>query len=118
MKEETYILKNVKSFEPKHIFECGQCFRWNQEENGSFTGVIGKNVINVMKVQKDIIIKGKFTDNINEVCNNYFDLETDYEEIKEKLSKIDNNMKTSIAYGNGIRILHQDVWEALISFII
>lgn len=118
MKEETYILKNVKSFEPKHIFECGQCFRWNQEENGSFTGVIGKNVINVIKVQKDIVIKGKFTDNINEVCNNYFDLETDYEEIKEKLSKIDNNMKASIAYGNGIRILHQDVWEALISFII
>lgn len=118
MKEETYILKNVKSFEPKHIFECGQCFRWNQEEDGSFTGVVGKNVINVMKVQKDIIIKGKFTDNIKDVCDNYFDLKTDYEKIKEKLSKIDDNMKTSIAYGNGIRILHQDAWEALISFII
>ena len=118
MKEEPYILKNVKSFEPKHIFECGQCFRWNQEEDESFTGVVGTNVINIKKVENDIIIKGKFIDNIKDVCKDYFDLETDYEEIKEKLSKIDDNLKTSIAYGKGIRILHQDSWEALISFII
>ena len=49
MKEETYILKNINSFNPIHIFECGQCFRWNKEENGSYTGVVGKNVINVNK---------------------------------------------------------------------
>lgn len=29
--EQEYILKNVKSFDAKHIFECGQCFRWNRE---------------------------------------------------------------------------------------
>ena len=118
MKEETYILKNVKSFEPKHIFECGQCFRWNLEENGSYTGVVGKSVINVKKEKDDIVIKGLFKDDIKEVCTQYFDLDTNYEKIKDELSKIDDNMKTSIQYGHGIRILHQDVWEALISFII
>ena len=118
MKEEIYILKNIKSFDPKHIFECGQCFRWNMEQDGSYTGVVGENVINLKKDQNNIIIKGIVKDNLKDVCFDYFDLDTDYKNIKDKLSLIDNNLKTSIEYGNGIRILHQDVWEALISFII
>ena len=118
MNEETYVLKNIKSFEPKHIFECGQCFRWNIEPDGSYTGVVGDNVINVRKSQEDIIIKGIYTTNLRETCERYFDLNTNYEEIKEKLSLIDNNLKTSVENGEGIRILHQDIWETLISFII
>ena len=118
MIEETYILKNVKSFEPKNIFECGQCFRWNQEEDGSYTGVVGENVLNVKKEQDNIIIKGIFKDDIKDICDKYFDLNTNYESIKNELSKIDDNLKISIEYGYGIRILKQDIWEALISFII
>ena len=118
MKEETYILKNIKSFEPKHIFECGQCFRWNKEDDGSYTGIVGENILNVKKLQDNIIIKGICSDNIKDVCTKYFDLNTDYEKIKDGLSTIDNNLKTSIEYGKGIRILYQDIWEALISFII
>ena len=118
MKEETYILKNVDSFEPKHIFECGQCFRWNLECDGSYTGIVGENVLNVKKVQKDIIIKGIYKSNFTDVCNKYFDLDTNYETIKKELSLIDENVKVSIKKGEGIRILHQDVWETLISFII
>ena len=118
MKEETYILKNVTSFEPKHIFECGQCFRWNLEEDGSYTGIVCQNILNVKKEQDNIIIKGIYKDNIKDVCTRYFDLDTNYEGIKHKLSTMDDNLKTSIEYGEGIRILHQDVWEALISFII
>ena len=49
MKEQQYILENVKSFEPKHIFECGQCFRWNKEADTSYTGVFKNNVLNVKK---------------------------------------------------------------------
>lgn len=116
MKE--YILKNVEAFEPRHIFECGQCFRWNLEQDGSYTGVVRENVINVKKEQNNIIIKGNFKEKAEDVCNKYFDLDTNYEEIKQKLSSIDDNMKLSIQYGKGIRILHQDLWEALISFII
>jgi len=118
MKEQIYILKNVENFEPKHIFECGQCFRWNEESDGSYTGIVSNNVLNVKKDQNNIIIKGKCEDNIKDVCEKYFDLETDYNKIKSDLSEIDNNMKISIEYGRGIRILKQDPWEALISFII
>lgn len=118
MKEQKYIIKNVQAFEPKHIFECGQCFRWNEETDKSYTGIVGNNVLNVKKEEKNIIITGMCSDDIELLCNKYFDLETNYEDIKNKLSKIDDNLKISIEYGSGIRILNQDNWEALISFII
>ena len=118
MREQRYVIKNIESFEPKHIFECGQCFRWNIEDDGSYTGVVRNNVLNVKKEENSIVIKGMCEDNLEELCKDYFDLDTDYQKIKNKLSKLDNNLRVSIKYGKGIRILKQDIWEALISFII
>ena len=118
MEEQTYKIKNVKSFEPVHIFDCGQCFRWDKELDGSYTGVFKGNVMNVKKDGNNVTFKGICNGNIEEICRDYFDLNTDYEDIKEKLSKIDDNVKTSVGYGSGIRILNQDLWETIISFII
>ena len=118
MQEQIYKINNIKSFEPKHIFDCGQCFRWNEMADGSYTGTFGRNVLNVKKENKEIRFKGLVDGNIEDKCNKYFDLDRDYEKIKKDLSKIDNNMKTSINYGEGIRLLNQDLWETIISFII
>mgnify|MGYP002525430266 FL=1 len=117
MKQE-YILEDCKSFEPEHIFECGQCFRWNKQKDGSYTGIFKENVVNVKKENNRIIFKGICKENIKEECIDYFDLDTDYDNIKNKLSNVDDYLKTSIKYGEGIRILNQDLWETLISFII
>ena len=78
MREQRYVIKNIESFEPKHIFECGQCFRWNIEDDGSYTGVVKNNVLNVKKEENSIIIKGMCEDNLEELCKDYFDLDTDY----------------------------------------
>ena len=118
MKEQKYIIKNCKTFELKDIFECGQCFRFNKQEDESYTGVVGNNVINVKKIDNEIHIKSVGQDNLEELVVNYFDLNRNYEQIKDKLSKIDENMQKSISYGKGIRILNQDLWETIISFII
>ena len=118
MKEQEYILKNAKSFELKDIFDCGQCFRWNEQQDGSYIGVFKNNVLNVSKEKNDIIFKGICEGNIEEIVKDYFGLNRNYEEIKEVLSKIDDNLKNSIEYGSGIRILNQDLWETIISFII
>ena len=118
MKEQIYKIKNIDSFELKDIFDCGQCFRWNKEDDGSYTGVFKGNVLNVSKNDKEITFKGICKGNIKDVVEEYFDLNRDYEKIKEELSKIDENMKTSIEYGKGIRILNQDLFETIISFII
>lgn len=116
--EQEYILENCKSFEPEHIFECGQCFRWNKQEDGSYTGIFKQNVVNVKKADNKIIFRGICKENIKDECIKYFDLNTNYDNIKSKLSNVDNYLKTSIEYGEGIRILNQDLWETLISFII
>lgn len=118
MKEQKYKLRNVESFELRDIFECGQCFRWNKQEDGSYTGVFKNNVLNVKKNKDEIIFEGICENEIQQTAENYFDLNRNYEKIKEQLSKIDQNMKKSIEYGNGIRILNQDLWETIISFII
>lgn len=115
---QEYIIENCKSFELKDIFECGQCFRWNKESDNSYTGVIRHNVLNVRKEKDNIIVAGNCKETIEDLCIEYFDLNRDYEEIKKKLSDIDDNMKNSIEYGKGIRILKQDLWEVIISFII
>ena len=118
MQEQKYILENVTSFEPKHIFECGQCFRWDEEQDGNYTGIVKNNVINVKKVDNSIAFESLGADNLEELVIDYFDLNRDYEKIKDELSKIDEYLANSIKYGSGIRILNQDLWETIISFII
>ena len=111
-------MEKNESFEPVHIFECGQCFRWNKQKDNSYTGIFKNNVINVKKEDDKVIFTGNCNDDIKRICTDYFDLNQNYENIKTKLSKIDKYLENSIKYGNGIRILHQDLWETLISFII
>ena len=118
MQEQKYILENATSFEPKHIFECGQCFRWDEEADESYTGIVKNNVINVKKVDNSIVFESFGVDNLKELVIDYFDLNRDYEQIKDELSKIDEYLANSIEYGSGIRILNQDLWETIISFII
>ena len=118
MEEQVYVLKNAKSFDPKQIFECGQCFRWNKNQDDSYTGIFNENVLNVKRSGQDIIFKGICSENIESICIDYFDLNRDYEIIKETLSNVDEYVSRSIEYGSGIRLLNQDLWETLISFII
>ena len=119
MKEQQYILEKPKTFNLKDIFECGQCFRWNEQEDGSYTGIWKENVVNVKKEGEDYIFTGICKSrNLEEEIKEYFDFNRDYEKLKKELSQIDDYMKESIKYGKGIRILNQDLWETIISFII
>ena len=121
---EKIVLDKIDSFDLKHIFDCGQCFRWNNEIDGSYTGIVYQYVINIKNTEKNKIeVKFYANENITqkdmlEFCSKYFDLERDYKKIKQELSVIDENMKKSIDYGDGIRILNQDLWETVISYII
>ena len=118
MKEQEFILKNPESFNLEHIFECGQCFRWNKQEDGSYTGIFKENVLNVKQEGSNFVFKGICKGDIKKEIEKYFDLNRNYEDMKNTLSKIDENVANSIKYGEGIRLLNQDLWETIISFII
>ena len=117
--EETdkIILKDIEDFNPEHIFECGQAFRWKKEEDGSYTTIAFGKVVNVKKENKDIILTGTNLEDFNNVWYDYFDLARDYGQIKRELSK-DPILEEAIAFGEGIRILNQEPFEMIISFII
>ncbi len=112
------IVKDIKDFVPKHIFECGQAFRWEVEEDGSYTVVAYGKVINVKLEDGALIIDNANMEDFNNIWYEYFDLGRDYSLEKIELAKIDSIMKEAVEFGSGIRILKQEPWEMLISFII
>ena len=118
MKEQKIIWQNIDSFVLKDIFECGQCFRWNLQEDGSYIGIVRQNVLKIKEEGENIIIEGIGNEEITEIVEEYFDLKRDYTKIKERLARIDKHMQASIQYGQGIRLLNQDLWETILSFII
>lgn len=106
-----------ESFNPTHIFECGQCFNFNIEEDGSYTAVHLGRIINVLQKEDHVLIRNVSLDEFYEIFYDYFDLGTDYSEIKKDLSE-NEILKTASDYGYGIRILNQEMFETVISFII
>jgi N-glycosylase/DNA lyase len=111
------IIKEVKNFELNHVFDCGQCFRWNRQENGNYIGVAFGRVIEVEKKGKDIYIYNTSIEETETIWIDYFDLKRDYSTIKDELSK-DSYLKLSVQFGNGIRLLRQEPFEIIVSFII
>lgn len=111
------VVEGVRDFEPVHIFECGQCFRWVKKEDGSYLGIVKDKVSRVKFDSSKLTIFNSTIEDFKGVWFEYFDLGRDYSRIKEQLCK-DDIMKEAIKFGHGIRILRQDIHEMLISFII
>ncbi|MGI6730361.1 MAG: DNA-3-methyladenine glycosylase family protein [Anaerovoracaceae bacterium] len=112
------IMEGVKDFHLDHIFDSGQCFRWEKEEDGSYTGVAYGRVLNINHRGDKVILENTSLQDWEEIWKPYLDFNRDYGEIKRTLSNRDEVMKKAISHGEGIRILRQDKWETLISFII
>ncbi|WAW14604.1 DNA-3-methyladenine glycosylase family protein [Peptostreptococcus equinus] len=111
-------LKNLKDFQPSHIFDCGQCFRWIKDGDESYTGVAMGKILNVRRDGEDIIFDNTNMYDFENIWYDYFDLGRDYSSIKNQLALHDENLAKAVEFGWGIRILQQDGWEMLISFII
>ncbi len=105
------------SFKVDHIFECGQCFNFRKNDDGSFTAVFLGKIINLLECDGYTLIRNVSLDDFYDIFYDYFDLGTDYKLIKEELSGSEILKKAS-DYGYGIRILNQDLFETTISFII
>ena len=116
-KDNLVILEDVENFDAKAIYTCGQAFRWYEEKDGSFTTIHLGRVLNVLNKDDKVIFKGTNLEEFNEIWIDYFDLNTDYQSIRKSLA---NNeiLANAMEYGKGIRILNQNHFEMLISFII
>ena len=112
------LILKVQCFNLKYTLECGQCFRWNKVDENVYIGVIKDRVLKVGQNGDTLVIKSSNYDNLKAVITDYFDLDEDYSLTEERISKIDENVKTAVNNTSGIRILNQDFFETLMSYII
>ena len=110
-------LEGIRDFHPVHIFDCGQAFRWNFDGEG-YAGIVGSKAIRVLYAGDSVILENCTMDDYKSIWEHYFDFNRDYSEIKGLLSSRDPVLKEAVRHGWGIRILNQDPWETLVSFII
>jgi N-glycosylase/DNA lyase len=114
---------HATDFHPDHTLDCGQCFRWNKELDGSYTGIVSGRIVNLTFLPEESPLVGTIVlENAEETERdfwiNYFDLNTDYGIIKRSLSEADPIVASAIEFGGGMRILRQEPWETLVSFIL
>lgn len=113
-------LLGVTHFHPQHIFECGQCFRWHrikEDDNTSYQGIVHGKVLQVSMEEDTVFISNLTEKEFLKDFHHYFDFNRDYGLIKQVL-KEDPVLKEAVDFGYGIRVLNQDPFEILISFIL
>ena len=108
------ILTDSQQLNLIRTFECGQCFRWNANEDGVWTGVAGQYPAELFEKDGKVSI---FSDAPEAFWRDYFDLDSDYSSADGLFMTVPW-LDECTAAGRGIRILRQDPWEALCSFII
>lgn len=117
-KENSVVLKNVKNFNIEEILECGQCFRFEKIENLKYKIVAYGKVLYITQTEDSVEFTPCNKEDFENIWYDYFDLDTDYNNIIEEISKNDPIMKSATEYADGIRLLNQEPYECLLSFII
>ena len=111
------ILRHVKDFDLDHTFLCGQCFRFEKREENRYIGVASSHLLDIAKVGDDFVMQHTTLEEFQNFWSYYFAFDIDYDKIKKELSK-DDVLRCAIHHGQGIRILRQDLFETILSFIL
>ena len=109
------IFENVTDLDLQETLLCGQCFRWKEQPDGSFRGIVRGKAARARMEDHALILDGAEDPDL---WYDYFDLGLDYGEVKRRLSAIHPTLAKAARFAPGIRILNQEPFEALITFII
>lgn len=116
LEKKGLLLKCGDALDIKKTFECGQCFRFDAKEDGSFEGAAYGRYIKAFQTDEGVLLEN-CSEEDRGFFEFFFDIHTDYSEIEKALS-FDPHFKITVPYSHGIRILNQEPWETLCSFII
>jgi N-glycosylase/DNA lyase len=106
-----------KSFNIEQILECGQCFRFEKLENQGYELIALNHRLRV----KQSFDKVRFDcdeSTFNNIWRPYFDMNRDYESIKDKLMALDRGLRVAVEDKQGLRVLRQDPFEMILTFIL
>lgn len=107
----------VDCFNLKYTLECGQCFRW-KNNNDYYVGVIKDRVIKIRQDGDYIYVRSNEQKDLEKVIKEYFELEKDYSSIEKRIASLDGYVKKALKNTSGMRHLKQDFFETIISYII
>ena len=111
-------IDNVTDLDLRQTLDCGQSFRWTENADGSFDGIAFGKKVRVRLDGERLYIENSNKADFESIWKDYFDLELDYGKIREEISEIHPVLKEAAKYAPGIRILRQEPYEALCTFII
>ncbi|MBR4949844.1 MAG: DNA glycosylase [Clostridia bacterium] len=114
--ENSIILENAPWFDIEKTFDCGQCFRW-EKDGDAFFGIVKNKVIKAVQSDNKISFYGISKKDYEDFFCHYLDMERDYIEINKNFMN-DKILPEAMNYSQGIRLLNQEVFETIISFII
>lgn len=117
IKNKDIVINLPECFNAEYTLFCGQAFRWKKTGENTFHGITAGTVADIEINEKEMIFRNTDEETFNSVWKKYFDLDTDYAHIVKGFGN-DPCLKKAAEEYYGIRILRQDSFEALISFII
>ncbi|MDO5558833.1 MAG: DNA glycosylase [Oscillospiraceae bacterium] len=114
---ENDIILIQDDFNLGETLDCGQAFRWSAVDNNTYEGYYLDHYLMIVQNDNTFTFKNTSEADFLNIWTDYFDLNTDYAGLK-KVFSTDQTLKSACDYAGGIRLLRQDAWETLCSFII
>lgn len=111
------VIENIKNFDIAQTLDCGQAFRWRNMGNNKWCGIAYGKYLEIQQQGNTVTLFNTTESDFNNIWRKYFDIDRNYGKIIENISG-NAVLKSAAEYGSGIRILRQEPWEALCSFII
>ncbi len=116
-KDNSVIIQELQDFDIHQIFTSGQTFRFNSVDEDTWRGIAFGRMIDIKQGEGMVILSPCTMEEFEKIWYPFFDLGADYATIKRTLIEMDDRFEQMIAIGDGVRILKQDPWEMLITFI-
>lgn len=116
MQDNQLFVTGSSRFSARQTFTCGQCFRWTEQPDGSYLGIV-RGIPARVSDQGGALVLSSDEQQFSQLWRDYFDCDTDYAAICDSFA-VDAFTAAAADFGRGIRILRQEPWEALCTFII
>lgn len=116
MQDNQLFVTGSSRFSARQTFTCGQCFRWTEQPDGSYLGIV-RGIPARVSDQDGALVLSSDEQQFSQLWRNYFDCDTDYAAICDSFA-VDAFTAAAADFGRGIRILRQEPWEALCTFIL
>ena len=110
-------IKGISNLSLPMTLDCGQAFRWSSDDGKLWKGIAYNKYLELYIDNDTLVLLNTTEEDFNNIWKRYFDLERDYQKIIDSISE-NEILKSASSYGSGIRLLNQEPWETLCSFII